>query len=234
MNIKNKVGLEAEFLLRNNKGKLVFPGDFGFETDEFEILGEFRADAAFSRYQAVGNFFTSLMWVLDKAKENNLTVDFSGVTTITPEQKAEIIRKVGYKSVPPCTNVYKTDILALSDDVVDKKGNIISSRISAGLHVHFSRRMYHETYVKGKLIEASDVNLLLLRQIKSMVREMDKKILPIYQPKATLKYRQPGFYEMKPWGFEYRSLPMSIDFTDYNNVRHVVDFAFSLLEKLEK
>lgn len=43
---KNMVGLEAEFLLRDGEGKLVFPEDHGFGYDEWPILAEIRGDPA--------------------------------------------------------------------------------------------------------------------------------------------------------------------------------------------
>lgn len=234
MDIRNKIGLEAEFFLRDRKNELVYPQDFGFEADEFLILGEFRASAGFTRHETIGNFIAALLQVTDKAKSKGLTVDFSGMVEITPEKKAEIIRKVGAKYVPPCQNVYKTDILGFSDDVVGENGRITVSRLSAGLHVHFSRRVYHTYFNEEKRTVTSDMNLLTDSQIKRIVRTMDKEILPPYAAEVPLKYRQPGFYEKKPWGFEYRSLPMVVSFTDSYILQGIVDFAFSQLEKLER
>lgn len=228
--IRSKIGLEAEFLLRNKKGELVLPADFGFSTDDFMILGEFRADAGWTVKEVVGNFFGEIAHVMKRAKEEKLTVDFSGMAEVSPEKKAQILRAAGMKAIPPCDNVYGRDLLEFSDDVV-KKGKIVSSRISAGLHVHFSRRVYHN-FVKGKEIVSQDTNILTKSQMMGIVRNMDKNILPKYQLKTPLKYRQPGFYEIKAWGFEYRSLPMIPTFTNLEEVVSLVTYAFSLLEKL--
>lgn len=45
--------------------------------------------------------------------------------------------------------------------------------------------------------------------IEYFVREMDNAFFDRFAPKEEdrTKYRQPGFYELKPYGFEYRSLP---------------------------
>lgn len=236
MYILNKVGLEAEFLLRDSNGELVYPENYGFGYDEFRILGEFRADAGTTRHETVGKFIQSLVEVINLAQKNKLTIDFSGLAIVSPQKKAEIIRKVGAKYVPPCTNIYKTDILNFSDDVVEN-GSITASRISAGLHVHFSRRVYQETteFIGDKEISRTyDRSLLTPSQIKNIIRNMDKKILPSYSLDVPLKYRQPGFYEIKPWGFEYRSLPMTERFINLGELRLLVDFAFGQLEKLEK
>jgi hypothetical protein len=67
--------------------------------------------------------------------------------------------------------------------------------------------------------------------LEKIVREFDEKILPDYAPRKKLKFRNPGFYEVKSHGgFEYRSLPMSQKILD--NLYNIVDFGFSLLEDL--
>ena len=81
--IENKIGLEFEFLLRNKKGDLVFPGKHGFDTDDFPIIGEARAEAGSSVEETLGNFFKAYYEVVKKAEKKNLTVDISGYTEIT-------------------------------------------------------------------------------------------------------------------------------------------------------
>ena len=48
----------------------------------------------------------------------------------------------------------------------------------------------------------------------------------------TLKYRNPGFYEKKSWGFEYRSLPANDDTLSLGKLRFIVETAFDLLNNL--
>ena len=45
--------------------------------------------------------------------------------------------------------------------------------------------------------------------IHYIVSEMDKAFFDRFAPEKAdrTKYRQPGFFELKPYGFEYRSLP---------------------------
>lgn len=65
------------------------------------------------------------------------------------------------------------------------------------------------------------------------VKEMDKKLLTMFltDELKSLKFRNPGFYEMKcHGGFEYRSLPFNYDVLE--NIFHITDFAFNLLEEL--
>jgi hypothetical protein len=233
MIIQNKIGLEAEYFLRDKKGELVFPDHYGFSTDEFKVLAEFRASPGEHYAETVGNFFRELSAQIYRAKDKGLTPDFSGVAEVSPEFYAEVIRTTGMKGVPFCKNVYGTDLLKYSDNVVTKTGQITSSRISAGLHVHFSRQAVQEIQCK-KGTETYNVNLLTNSQVKRIVRQMDKKVLPNFAMKVPLKYRMPGFYEKKSYGFEYRSLPMTGAFLSLATVMDVVATAFSLLEQLEK
>lgn len=68
--------------------------------------------------------------------------------------------------------------------------------------------------------------------LEKIIKEFDEKILPEYKPKKNLKFRNPGFYELKTHGgFEYRSLPMSQKVMD--NLYNIVDFGYTLLEDLD-
>ncbi|RPJ74110.1 MAG: hypothetical protein EHM20_11145 [Alphaproteobacteria bacterium] len=232
MEIKNKIGLEAEIILRDYSGKVRFPGKHGFGHDEFFLLGEFRAKPGETRNETVGNFMDALSEVFYRAREKKFQVDFSGLTEISPEMKADITRKMLTKRIPECSNIYGTDILKLSDDVVEN-GVIKTCRLSAGLHVHFSRWAYH-TWMEDKTRKESWKDIITPSQMQNIITQMDKNILPRYNLGVPLKYRNPGFYEKKSYGFEYRSLPMVKDFTEIDAVLDLVDFSFSLLEKLDK
>ena len=232
MKIVNKVGLEGEFILRDSKGNLRFPAKHGFFSDEFFLLGEFRAEPGETREQTVGNYMAALSEVMYKANKIGFVLDFSGVSEITPELKADILRKMGSKAVPECKNIYGIDIMKLSDDVVEN-GTIVTSRVSAGLHVHFSHWASH-TWMEEKIQKEAHLNLMTPSKRRGIIVGMDKKVLPNYDLGIPLKYRKAGFYEEKPYGFEYRSLPMVSQFTDIHKIMEVVDVAFSLLENLAK
>lgn len=233
MKIINQVGLEAEFILRDSKGKIRFPAKHGFLHDDFYLLGEFRAEPGATRQQAVGNYMAALAEVLYLAEKKELTVDVTGVYEISPEVKADVLRKMASKNVPETKNIYGTDILTLSDDVVEN-GQIKVSRISAGLHVHFSRWVQHDWKDKNDLSRSDWANIITPSARKSIIVAMDKDILPKYDLGVPLKYRKPGFYEEKPWGFEYRSLPMVEEFSRLEGVMALVDYAFTQLERLAK
>lgn len=263
----NKVGLEAEFFLRDKNGKeLVFPENHGFETDEFIILGEFRAKPGVTRSETAANFFRAWYDVIELAKKKEKTIDIStGYTLITPEFYTEIMRKMGTKTIAHCKNIYPdVDLLKLTDAVV-KDGKIEGHKLSTGLHIHLSssdtvEKIYKkkvETYSPVKIpLSLGDVsvaemsfyqktgesdvedkfsvtaNRITRPVLYSIIKEFDEKILPMYKIDKILKYRNPGFYEMKVHGgFEYRSLPFNEK--TFGGIFDIVDFAFNKLEELE-
>ncbi len=146
---ENKVGLEAEFFVRKNKG-LVFPADYGFSCDDFCLLGEFRAKAASSREETIANFIKEYYEIIYKAEKKGVEVDIqTGWDKIDPKFYAQIIRKMGSKSVAACLNIYNTDILQLTDAEVEG-GKILAQKISCGLHVHFSSEDIASKMIKNK------------------------------------------------------------------------------------
>lgn len=257
---ENKVGLEAEFLLRKGE-ELVYPSEYGFSTDDFLILGEFRADPGLTKEECLANFMKAYYQVVSKAEKAKLTVDISGYTTITNKKLIEIKRKMGHKDISACENIYGTDILELSDTLVED-GKIVGHNISCGLHVHFTSQddakteLKTDSYTKiafpefmlgkqaisfgdlykkdAKQIETivkASANRITKPVIQYLVKGMDDALFDEFKPEISLKFRQPGFYEKKSHGgFEYRSLPFSIKVLD--NIYKVVDTAFSLLESI--
>lgn len=89
-----------------------------------------------------------------------------------------------------------------------------------------------EGWSEKKILRAS-ASQLNRPTIEWIVKEMDEKLFKQFAPaeKYRTKYRQAGFYEIKPHGFEYRSLPAN-DQT-LAALPEIVDFAFELLNNLE-
>ena len=79
-----------------------------------------------------------------------------------------------------------------------------------------------ETTVRASRLTKPDVSYI--------VKTLDEKLLPGYSLDVPLKYRQPGFYEIKTHGFEYRSLPYTRTILD--DIYVIVDTAYGLLEGL--
>lgn len=81
----------------------------------------------------------------------------------------------------------------------------------AGLHVHFSNQVVVKTQVVNGFID-----------IPKIVRTLDER----YETDILHAGRRLGEYELKGYGFEYRSLPASTD------VLEVADVVVSILSKL--
>ena len=258
----NKIGLEAEFLLRKN-GELVYPANYGFETDDFPILGEIRALPANTRAETMANFLKVWYETVERSRAAGLDIDLSGYAEISPEKYAEILRRMGTKEVAKCANIYpETDLLHLSDAIVEN-GRILHHRISTGLHLHFSSlatttKLYsrtEETFtpvtiplsingtnlaemsfyqkVGEKKIEeriTATASRITRPVLYDIVEFLDKNLLKKYYLGVPLKYRNPGFYEVKPYGFEYRSLPFTEEVL--GDLYDIVFMCFNCLERL--
>lgn len=260
--IENMIGLEAEYLLREN-GELVYPAKYGFATDDFPLLGEMRARPGKTSAKTMANFLEVWYSVVERSRAAGLEMDLSGYAEISPKKYAEIMRKMGTKNVAACANIYpEIDLLQMSDAVV-VDGKILHHHISTGLHLHFSsmaRSVRHtsrleETFTpvsipltingstlaemsfyqkvgekkieKSVTAEASRITRPVLHHI---IKLLDTDILPEFPLDVPLKYRNPGFYEIKHYGFEYRSLPFTTKvLTDLHNI---VSRCFELLEGL--
>ncbi len=83
-------------------------------------------------------------------------------------------------------------------------------------------------YEVEQVLEAT-ASLLNRPTIEWMVRSLDEEFFErLAGPKEKrTKYRQPGFFELKPYGFEYRSLPASPEALDA--LPEIVEAAFKLL-----
>lgn len=67
----------------------------------------------------------------------------------------------------------------------------------------------HEGFTKKGTKTRLFVNRLNKPAIEYIIMQMDKEFFERFAPDKVdrTKYRQPGFFELKPYGFEYRSLP---------------------------
>ncbi len=92
--------------------------------------------------------------------------------------------------------------------------------------------LYRKRGYIDKVTYVCEVSQLTRPVIEWIVKQMDDKFWDRFAPdkdKRT-KYRQKGFYELKPYGFEYRSLPANKDTIDA--IPEIVTFAFQLLNDL--
>jgi hypothetical protein len=241
---QNKVGMEFEFLVKIGKN-LVIPSDFGFDTDEYIILGEARVSPGMYVAECVGNFHNEWYKTLSQARSNKVRIDISkGWDIISPSMQARVLRQMGNKEINQSLNLYGTDILELDDSVIEND-KVIGKKISTGLHLHFSslnvttvtRTEYKqrnvgvdEYFVSGAHLEHYSVSRITMPVIEHFVRRLDNELLPQFAIDTELKFRSPGFYELKDHGFEYRSLPFNKKVL--NNLDKILEFAFSLFGDL--
>lgn len=227
--IENKIGIEAEVFLQKN-GKLVFPSEFGLPSDNFVILAEIRGTCGSTPQESLSNFYEEYFRIKNICDKNKVLIDLSGYKVISMAERAKILRAGGTKELPECKNIYGKDLLTMSDNF-EENGNLMT-RISSGLHIHFSKKVVSKkTYTQNKkdIFHNEEISILTDNIIKSLVRKMDT-ILPAYNLGVDLKYRQKGFYEIKPHGFEYRSLPFSD--LSFSNLLDIVNYSFKLLENI--
>jgi hypothetical protein len=252
-----KIGLEAEtFVVDGNGIPIVIPGRF--PQDGFPLLMEFRADPGATIGEVVANFMK--VWINQRndfeiyCKQNNIEAHIER-TSFLPVP-IEAYRKAvsamgGCKEPGQSRNIYNINLDEFNDVVLSSEGKITHRYVSAGLHIHFSanytvftqtpnliekRKKDKTVYsidgyktVKVGTLSALEPKLI----VHEIVRRMDERLYPtVVDPemKRVCKYRQPGFYELKPWGFEYRSLPFSGMALD--NLSDIVKFAFDTLREV--
>jgi hypothetical protein len=257
----NKVGLEVEFFVLNEKNELVIPSKYGFDIDEFILLGEMRAEPGETRADTLSLFWGKWYNILLKARKEKLIIDIeTGYKEIDPKFYAQVLREMGNKEISASKNIHNIDLLELTDAVVEN-GKLLMQRISNGLHIHFSSsETVEKTFKTEKFVPVSlplsitgalttidlykkigDVeekvtacaNRITVPVLHRIIEDFDKEILPKYVPNIPLKFRNPGFYEMKyHGGFEYRSMPFTQKVLD--NLFDIVDYAFLKLEQLDE
>jgi hypothetical protein len=91
----------------------------------------------------------------------------------------------------------------------------------------------HKGYVKKKALKRY-VSRLNKPAILYIIEEMDKAFFEKFAaPKSErTKFRQPGFFELKPYGFEYRSLPANNK--TMNALPEITRKAFDLLQQINE
>lgn len=252
--IENRIGLEFEFLLRDKKGNLVFPENKGFETDDFPILGECRVKSASTPEKCLGNFFESYYRLKKRVEKKGLVLDLTGFAEIDNAFNAKVLKAMGTKIISESKNIKGTKILELNDSIIKDK-TVWGRYISCGLHIHFSSeekqilsnkkyeevnlhwldkplpfKVYQPTNQKNE--EGSiRISRITMPVLLDFVKDFDKKILPNYKYNFNLKFRMPGYYEIKSYGFEYRSLPFNEKILE--DIDKIVYHAFKKLNELK-
>ena len=94
--------------------------------------------------------------------------------------------------------------------------------------------LYRLTGAKEVKKLVAQASLLNKPTVEYMVRKLDEAFFERFAPAKQLrtKYRQPGFFELKPHGFEYRSLPASPEVLAA--LPEIVTFGFELLKEAKE
>ena len=92
----------------------------------------------------------------------------------------------------------------------------------------------HAGYTKKGKKTRLYVSRLNKPAIRYIIQEMDKEFFNRFAPAEgnRTRYRQPGFFELKPYGFEYRSLPANADVMVA--LPEITQKAFKLLDEINE
>jgi hypothetical protein len=189
-------GFEREFFLRKRgEGLVAVPGALRVYTDGSGVLVEARGAPHTNPILAVFSYRGAeflLKRAVRKAK-HSVIHEASFLVPLAVQRRA---RRSFAKGPDEYQNLYGLDYaLSKTDDEGGKW-------FRAGLHIHFSRTKK----VEGRhgLIDVPDP-----LDMVQIIRTLDGQ----FETEIADTDRVPGMYEMKPYGFEYRSLPADMDLT---------------------
>lgn len=198
----DKVGIEKEFWLLDLQRQLKEPKTYGFPFDEFGFLVELRTEPYTWEQILIEDFNMQLKKLQTKASR----LDF-----VLSDEPRRLIDKLFVKALSIRYQYSKLKDLTANIYSGTKKSHatgIDGEFGTAGLHVHFSR-FDDEKRVQLPIVE--------------IVKEMDR----FFYPCIVNASRNRGEYEIKFYGFEYRSLPANI------SISTVVKKAFEILRNIE-
>jgi hypothetical protein len=181
-----KFGFEREFFITDAAGKFTLAT--AFPHDDCGLLVEARGEIHSDPFAAAALCDVAQQKLARDARQQGLCLQTLAYAKV-PRDLQRAARRVTIKGPEKHANVYNTH--------KQPKAGVLH----AGLHVHFS-----DAYeIFGK---AGD-KFTAYRQldIPTIVHRLDRVFM------ATIKAtgRVPGSYELKPYGFEYRSLPATVD-----------------------
>ena len=193
-----KIGFEQEFFLRNEAGEFVLVPKSGIPRDESGFLAEARSephhDAIFTAFSLLAATH-KLEQLLEKHVETRgLQLGRNSAVERLPAALLRAAYRQEGKQPYPAErgNLYGKDYAA-----TDRKQR-------AGFHIHFSAFHEREIRHEGGRVEHLQIHtpLNMPRIILALDQHFAKQIKEAK--------RIPGLYEMKPHGFEYRSLPTTV------------------------
>lgn len=202
---------------------MINPSKYGFETDNLGVLVEVRGDPASSVEQALANFLAKEMIAKGKASTHGYTLSEEPSVKLTDEEILKI------------TDAYHDLLHDKLSESRRKRSSAPTEKfkitvLTAGLHIHFSKQ-------ETKKVKVYEVNNEITLHIsskgianpvitKKLENEKELEVvcntfidMPLvistldsaFENEIKSAGRVLGAYEIKDYGFEYRSLPANID-----------------------
>lgn len=199
----DEIGIEQEVWLLDANGKIVEPAVYSFPHDDFGFLVELRSRPHQTPEPIMDDMKNLQAGFSELAKNFGLRLEIKDSMPIDKW----LINYLDYWRTK--YNYYNlkdlTENITPGSTRTHATGFSDSAEIlTAGIHVHFSRKL------DGKRVQLP---------IQEIVKTMDEK----FKDEISKANRISGEYEIKPYGFEYRSLPASC------SLHKVVYTAFTVL-----
>lgn len=201
--MKKLIGIEREYFLVDMDNNIIEPDMYGFPIDEFGFLIEIRTQPHDNPDDLINEFVKLYESYEAHAQLVDLKLSCSPRLLMPRELKKYLSKKYHWESLPDLTaNIY-------SGTNDSHATGIRNGWATAGTHVHFSK--YNDGGFRVQL------------PIRDMVSKLDSEF--IYNIQRA--HRIPGEFEIKPWGFEYRSLPNNV------GLEKIIRYAFKLLAEMD-
>jgi len=218
MTIKDEIGIEREYWLLDKKGRVVEPELYGFPRDEYGFLVEIRTQPHTSTTSLLDEFRRIFVAHHEQARTLDLHLDSRHTMKLSRDFVEKMRKKYNWNILKNLTANIHSGIEVSHATGIDDWTNKKTIRGTAGLHVHFSRKRIIYRSLRAPIVRRIQL------PIRKIVIAMDAR----FNNTIALAKRITGEYELKPYGFEYRSLPADI------TLQPVVKFAFMLLERDRK
>jgi len=212
----NQIGFEKEYFLKNKKGELIInPEQYGYEVDRLGVLVEVRGDPKRNCQEALASFLSKEIIAIGNAEVHNFTLE--SIPSI----------KLKEKEILEVTTRYAE---ALSDKEKESTSKVTKdfkiTEITAGLHIHFSKEEEKEyevvanyyTFIintfNGEIKEQSHKEIVEDQVVVNNFIDIPRIIKLLdetFKTEIKKSGRIPGAYEIKDYGFEYRSLPNNVN-----------------------
>ena len=192
-----EIGIEKEcFLIKKVDGKdtIMEPRLFGFPKDEFEFLVELRSLPSDRLYPVYTSLQQEELQYSLRANKFGMNLSKEPMMIVTNEWVDNLWNKYDlhrFDDKDFTKNIHGVNISHHFGVLPDIYGY---SRLTAGIHVHFSSR-------------DSETGEILNLPIEEIVCKMDNEFDSYIQDAGRIH----GEWEPKPHGFEYRSLPANVD-----------------------